>query len=229
MIGNQKGGIGKSLITTLLSTSLSQKPFNKKVLVIDLDNQKSIANARAYDLQAYDTESEPFKILIYDIKELQNNIHLLDIEFDFIFLDVAGKLDNNISVESQEITKALMYVDCLFIPFVSGAFNLDSTLDYYKHIKAVQTQRSLQSRKIKVFGFINMYRHRSKANQFLTDNIQALQAKENIKMMHNFLNDYALFREGDTITSLYDAQSTDTAKQNFTAFFNEFLQLVTEG
>ncbi len=46
MFGNMKGGIGKSTATLLASTALAQPPFNKKVLVLDLDRQGSLIELR---------------------------------------------------------------------------------------------------------------------------------------------------------------------------------------
>ena len=228
MIGSSKGGVGKTSVTVMSATALSQEPFNLKVCVIDLDRQKSIYKTRLFDVQAYERDTVPFDILPYDIKELQSNIQRLDSEYQIIFIDVAGHLDHVQPIESQEITKALVYVDCLFIPFVSGGYNLDSTLEYYEFIKQVQTIRAVQPRNLKAFGFINMHRQRTKANSLLNDEIQALTAKENLKMMSNALNDYAMFRDSDTITSLYDATNTEVAKANFSTWLNEFLGIVQD-
>lgn len=226
MFGNQKGGIGKTAVTVMSATALSQAPFNLKTCIIDLDNQKSVVRLRKFDLQAYETDKTPYDVFNYSITDLQANIAVLDKDYDLIFLDVAGKMDNSQPIEIQEITKALLYIDCLFIPFVGGNFNLESTLDYFQFIKRVQTIRAIQSRNLKVFGFVNMYRHRTKANTFLSEDIESLQAVEQIAMMKSSLNDYALFRESDTITSLYDANSTESAKHNFTAWCNEFITMI---
>jgi cellulose biosynthesis protein BcsQ len=226
MFGNQKGGVGKSLLTTLTATALSQAPFNFKTLVIDLDNQKSIVRARSFDLRAYQTENAPFEVLNYTIAELQENIQRLDKDFQIILIDVAGKLDNTQPIETQEITKALMYIDRLFIAFVAGNYNLESTLDYFQFIKQVQKIRTLQQRNLEVFGFVNMHRVRSRANSFLSEDLEILKQSEPLKMLGTALNDYALFREADTITSLYDPLSNDGAKQNFNQFLNEFIKII---
>ena len=183
--------------------------------------------SRNYDIQAYEIAPEriPYKVLNYTLSNLQTNIAQLDKDNDLIFIDVAGHLDNTKPIEIQEVTKALMYVDCLFIPFVSGGFNLDSTLEYYEFIKQVQILRAVQPRLLNVNGFINMNRQRTKANSILNDEIQVLSAKENLQMMQNSLNDYALFKEADTIKSLYDTY-TEGSKGNFSTWLNEFLDII---
>ena len=119
-----------------------------------------------------------------------------------------------------------MYVDSLFIPFVAGNYNLESTLDYFRFIKTVQLQRALQPRPLNVFGFVNMHRARSRANTFLSEDLDTLRASENLLTMKLSLNDYAAFREADSITSLFDPLSNDSAKQNFSDWLNELLTLI---
>ena len=224
MFGNQKGGVGKSLLTTTTATALSQAPFDLKTLVIDLDNQKSVFRARSFDLRAYQTETVPFEVANYSINDLQSNIGQLDKDYQLILIDVAGKLDNTQPIETQEVTKALMYVDRLFISFVAGNYNLESTLDYFQFIKQVQKIRALQQRNLQVLGFVNMHRVRSRANSFLNEDLEILKQSERLTMLQTALNDYALFREADTITSLYDPLSNESAKQNFTQFLNEIVK-----
>ena len=226
MFGNQKGGVGKTQVSIMTATALSQKPYNLKTCVVDIDNQKSVIRARNFDLRAYQTESVPFEVRSYSIPELQKNIASLDRDFQLVIIDAAGKLDTSQPVEIQEISKALMYVDNLFIPFVAGNYNLESTLDYFRFIKNVQLQRAVQPRPLNVFGFINMYRARSRANAFLNEDLETLQNSENLLSMKQSLNDYAAFREADTVTSLFDPLSTDSAKQNFSLWLNELLQII---
>ena len=132
MFGNQKGGVGKSTLTSLCANTLSTAPFAKKVLVIDSDPQQSIIRRRLEDLQGYE-EATPYKIEAMNLKDLQRDVAQLDQLYDYIFIDVAGKLDSNIPVEQQEVTKFLQYVDHLFVPFVPGNYSLQSSLDYLKN------------------------------------------------------------------------------------------------
>jgi chromosome partitioning protein len=227
MVGNQKGGVGKTAVSIMTATALSQSPFNLKTCIIDLDNQKSALRSRKFDLRAYQTTEVPFEVLDFSIADLQKNIAQLDKDYQLIIIDVAGKLDNTQPIEVQEISKALLYVDCLLIPFVAGNYNLESTIDYFKFIKTVQQQRAIQPRSLKVFGFVNMFRGRSRANTFLSEDLEVLKKTENLMMFETSLNDYALFREADTITSIYDPLSNETAKANFSNFINELLKVIS--
>jgi cellulose biosynthesis protein BcsQ len=228
MFGTQKGGAGKTCVSVMTATALSQPPFNLKTVVIDLDHQKSVVRTRKFDLRAYQVETVPFEVLSYSISDLQANIGQLDKDYQLILIDVAGKLDNTQPVEIQEITKALIYVDYLFIPFVAGSYNLESTVEYFQFIKQVQTMRAVQPRPLNVFGFVNMHRARSRANAFLNEDLETLKESERLVMFDTALNDYALFRESDTIISLFDAKSNDGARANFSTFLNELLSIISK-
>jgi cellulose biosynthesis protein BcsQ len=225
-ICNMKGGVGKTQVSIMLATALSQNPFNLKVCIIDLDNQKSVVSIRNLDLRAYQSETVPFEVFNYRIADLHNNIGRLDKEYDVIFLDAAGKLDIDLPIESQEITKMLMYADFVLLPFVGGNHNLDATIQYFQFVRQVQKIRQLQPRSLTVKGFINMHRTRSRANQFLVEDIETLKQTQSLEMMQTSLNDYALFREADTMTSVYDPLSNDSAKANFAAFLKEFISMI---
>lgn len=226
-ISNQKGGVGKSLLTTMTATALGSEPFNLKVAVIDLDHQATIYKLRQIDKQAYPQDTpEPFTVYRFKVVELQKNIGEIDKAFDVVFIDTAGKLDNETDILQQEISRALMFTDVLFIPFVAGFGNLTATYDYLKFVAQMQDARQLQQRKLRYYGFINQYRARSRVNDFLIQDIEAIQQTESFKVMTSKLNDFAMFKDADTITTLYNPLSNDTAKRNFSDFVNEFIQLI---
>jgi cellulose biosynthesis protein BcsQ len=227
MFGNQKGGVGKTLVSVMTATALGQAPFNLKVAIIDVDDQKSVTYARDIDIRSYpEGTPPPFVVINYKIADLQKNIAKLDSEYDVLMIDVAGKLDTNVDVTQQEITKALMYVDVLFVPFVAGSYVFTATYNYLNFIEQVQAARALQTRRMQVFGFVNMYRSRSRVNQMLVEHISSLTENNNLKMMDTYLNDYTLFKESDTMMSIYDATSNDSATQNFVEWFNELIKII---
>lgn len=226
-ISNQKGGVGKSLLTTMTATALGSDPFNLKVAVIDLDQQSTIYNLRQIDKQAYPQDTtEPFTVFRYKVADFQKNIAEIDKSFDVVFIDTAGKLDNETDVLQQEISRALMFTDVLFIPFVAGFGNLTATYDYLKFVAQIQDARQLQQRKLRYYGFINQYRTRSRANDFLIQDIEAIQQTESFEVMTSKLNDFTMYKEADTITSLYNPLSNDSAKRNFSEWLNELITLI---
>lgn len=228
MFGNQKGGVGKSTLTSLCANALGHKPFNCKVLVIDSDPQQSVIKRRLDDIQGFE-EVPPYKVEAMNIKGLQQEIAQLDQNYDYIFIDVAGKLDSNIPVEQQEVTKFLQYVDYLFVPFVPGNYSMQSSLDYLKTVLKVKKQREKRSRQFQITACINMFEQRTLDDRYLLEEIEELKTFINISFMDNELKRYALFRNTDTLYSFYDTATNDKAKKNFTQWFKEFLKIVDHG
>lgn len=228
MFGNQKGGVGKSTLSSLCANTLSQEPFNRKVLVIDSDPQQSVIKRRLDDIQGYEGVP-PYKIEPMNIKGLQGEAAQLDKNYDYIFIDVAGKLDSNIPVDQQEVTKFLQYVDYLFVPFVPGNYSMQSSLDYLKTVLKVKKQREKRPRQLHISACINMFEQRTLDDRYLLEEIEELKTFINISFMENELKRYALFRNTDTLFSFYDRTSNDKAKKNFTQWFDEFLKIVDHG
>jgi cellulose biosynthesis protein BcsQ len=226
VFGNQKGGVGKSTIATLCANALSQEPFNLKICILDTDRQKSIVEARDFDVEDYEGKV-PYEVFDMDLPTLQQEIYNLDKEYDLIFIDTAGRLDINLDIQQQEITKALMYADYLFIPFRAGNFNLDATLEYLKMVMKLSKLRTDTARPLRFFGFINMFRDRSKTNTDLILEIDNLKTA-GIKFLSTRLRNYTLFEDINTINSLYDVNSTDKAKLNFTVWLNEFIKTLKD-
>ena len=226
IFGNQKGGVGKSTITCLCANALSQAPFNLKVCVIDNDKQRSIAEARNFDVDE-DEKNAPYPVFDMPVTAVQQQLPQMDQEYDLIFIDTAGKLDVDASIETQEITKGLMYCDYLFLPFRAGNFNMDATLSYLNFLLQIQNQRADSARPLNIYGFINMYRSRSKMNDLLISEIKHLK-KGGLNFMISRLNNYTLFEDVDTLTSYYDEDTNDRAKLNFTVWLNEMIQILSK-
>lgn len=227
LFGNQKGGVGKSTLTMLTATVLSQAPFNLNVCVLDADDQRSLSDMRQNDLAQGEDIKAPYEIRPATINDIHRDIRELDRKFDIVFIDVAGKLDLNIAPDKQEIIPYLSYVDLLLMPFVAGNFNVDASAKYLKTVLHVQLSRQLSARPLHVYGFVNMYRERSRVNSYLLDDIQNLRSVVDIQFMETHLRDYALFKECDTLHSLY-SESNDAAKANFRTWIDEFINLLNQ-
>lgn len=228
--GSQKGGVGKSSLTCLCANALSSPPFSYRVAVVDLDKQQSIIKRRLSDQQGIEA-MPPYEVHAWTLQQFQDTergISKLAADVDFIFLDVAGKLDNNLTADKQEIFFFLQYVHFLFIPFVPGNYAMQSNLDYLKGALKVRDGRKKEGRPLDVVGLVNMSEVRTLDDKFLIDEITSLKNMVNIKWMDNALNRYALFRNVDTLESFYDVETKDKAKQNFTTFFDEFLKIISK-
>lgn len=225
-INAMKGGVGKSQTTVMAACALSSPPFNLKTCVLDIDEQASIAELREIDKSVYENQSAPFDVFRMDMVELQKRIADIDKAYQLVFIDARGHLDLKADALQQEISRCMMYADIIFIPFVSGNFNFSANYTYLNFAKQAQSARQLTNRPLSIWAFVNMYRTRSRASQNLVDELKERRGELNV--MGAYLTDYALFREADTFTSLYDPESNDSAKHNFSAWLNEFLNIIQQ-
>jgi chromosome partitioning protein len=216
--GNRKGGVGKSTLTMLTATALSQAPFNKKVLVIDADDQQSLVKFRNDDLSD-DLEAQPsYKIIscLNDIDRLYEIIQRAKGSYDYIFVDVAGRLDDFTK-------KVLFYVDVLMIPFQAGNFSLESTFDYVKFaLKVSQKRESVNMEPITMIGFVNMFIKGRTRYRDAREDLEAFQSY--VTVLENNLGFYSAFMDADTINSMYSERKKDTAKYNFRTWINELIK-----
>ena len=224
LFGNQKGGVGKTTLTALCAAALSGEPFKKSVYVADLDNQQSLIRRRLADLKNFEG-IPPYKVEAKTITELLADINDLDKKHDLIFVDSAGKLDANLPIEQQEITKLLLLADFVFIPIPAGNYALDSTLDYLRFamkVKARRTERPLQ-----IIGLVNMAESRTIEDKLLNEDIAEVQAMiPALRVMAQPLNRYTLYRSIDTLTSIYEPGAQERAKANFATWLNEFYNII---
>jgi chromosome partitioning protein len=225
LFGNQKGGIGKTTLAVLTATGLSQSPFNKKVLLIDNDNQESAIRLRKYDEEHYENKQPPYLIRRMTYQQIVESIVDIDEMYDYVFIDTPGKLDNNLAPEQQEVTKILLLTDYLFMPFKGGALNLDATTDYVKVLLKAKEHRIKTDRPLHVYGVVNFYKERSRINRELKEELEYLKEHAGLEFLETAFKQYVAYEYIDTYESMYDKESTEPVKINYAAFLNEFYKI----
>jgi cellulose biosynthesis protein BcsQ len=150
----------------------------------------------------------------------------MDKNFDIILLDTAGKLDTDVALDTQEVTKAIAYVDYLFLPFVAGMFTFGATLQFFRFAEKMEAERRTAPRPLHLVGFVNLFKFRSRRHTFLLEDITKLLQNNPLDFMENRLGEFASFAEADTYQTLYAPLSSDPAKANFTAWLNEFCKTI---
>ncbi|WP_431293364.1 ParA family protein [Pedobacter sp. P26] len=120
LLGNQKGGAGKSTLTLLLANYLSLVR-KKKVTVLDMDYQASIsAKAEKFKLP----EAEPlYEVIPCDLKIYPAVFSTLKSNSDeLVIIDMPGKMDDD------GLIPVILSADLVLCPFNYDEFSVDSTL-----------------------------------------------------------------------------------------------------
>lgn len=120
LIGNQKGGAGKSTLCMLLAYYLSILK-KKKVTVLDMDYQASISGKFE---KAKILENDPiYEVIPSDLKYFPALLELLNQNRDeFVLIDLPGKMDDDLLIP------VISAAELIICPFNYDEFSVDSTV-----------------------------------------------------------------------------------------------------
>ena len=150
-IANQKGGVGKTTMTTLVANILHfmgglKKDYN--VAILDLDSPQFSTYKRRQKMEAI-VKSNPQKaktlkalqadypedLLVYPatLQEAPALIESLQSEYDFIFLDMPGTLNTGLNT----LGYIYAYVNHFFIPTYQCGDTIRSSMEFFSEIDEV--------------------------------------------------------------------------------------------
>ena len=120
LIGNQKGGAGKSTLCLLLAYYLSMLK-KKKVTVLDMDYQASISGKFE---KAKILENDPnYEVIPSDLKYFPALLELLNQNREeFVLIDLPGKMDDDLLIP------IINSAELIICPFNYDEFSVDSTV-----------------------------------------------------------------------------------------------------
>jgi chromosome partitioning protein len=135
LIGNQKGGAGKSTLTLLLANYLTTI-HQHKVTILDMDYQQSIASKAE---KAKILENDPlYDVVPVDLKQFPDLLHVINNnKQDIAILDMPGKMDDD------GLIPALGAADIVLCPFAYDEFTVDSTLLFAMVVRQINNRAPL--------------------------------------------------------------------------------------
>jgi chromosome partitioning protein len=129
IIGNQKGGAGKSTLTLLLANYLTLTK-NCIVTVLDMDYQKSIS--QKFEKAKILENIEPYQVLAYrlrDYPEMEGTLKKNPKEI--VLIDLPGKLDDD------GLIRVFRSADMAICPFSYDEFSFESTVPFALVLKKI--------------------------------------------------------------------------------------------
>jgi len=198
-VGNQKGGVGKSVITSFIANYIHQtkQQTGLEIAVIDGDDlQGSLINLRNEELKENPSDNYYRLVQISSI-DIPSQIDLLKEEFDIIFIDLPGNL------KQDGVLNCYLLVDVIFIPTQTSQLDLQSTFDFVKLYKnEIVSLRDEEGEKTKIFGFFNRVRTQNKEFKFFQD--EQTKANLPIEFMENSIPDApAIFQRNVSTVNVY--------------------------
>lgn len=135
LIGNQKGGCGKSTLTLLLANYLTQVAV-VKVHVIDMDYQQSIS--QKYEKAKVLENEAPYEVIAASLEHFPVIKELLrDTEGEVVLIDLPGKLDDD------GLMPVFNSADLVICPFAYDEFSFTSTVLFSVVLKKINEKVGL--------------------------------------------------------------------------------------
>ena len=132
IIGNQKGGAGKSTLTLLLANYLTLSK-QKNVTVIDMDYQQSIY--QKYEQAAILENEAPYEVLSAGLEIYPQLLPVLkQNQGDIILIDLPGKLDDD------HLIPVLNSAELMICPFAYDEFSFNSTIFFTLLVKNIHAE-----------------------------------------------------------------------------------------
>lgn len=135
LIGNQKGGCGKSTLTLLLANFLAIEK-KQSLTILDMDYQQSLF---AKSEKAKILENEPFYEIVpaalEDFPLMKKR--MLKSQKDLIVIDLPGKMDDD------GLLPIFSSADLILCPFAYDEFSVDSTILFSMVIKKINSRAQI--------------------------------------------------------------------------------------
>ncbi|MBS1529745.1 MAG: ParA family protein [Bacteroidetes bacterium] len=129
IIGNQKGGAGKSTLTLLLANYLTMVK-KRKVTVIDMDYQQSIS--QKYEKAKVLENEEPYEVVAAGLDDFPGMAELVKAEKEsLVLIDLPGKLDDD------GLLPVFRSAELAICPFAYDEFSFESTVLFSVVLKKV--------------------------------------------------------------------------------------------
>jgi len=217
-IGNQKGGVGKSTITSFVANYLHRELKEKdfKVLVIDADDlQNSLYKIRQEELKTFENE-DFYDLIRMDSKDLKNNLEALKNEYNLVFVDLPGNL------KQEGIVSAYVYIDVLFIPTQTSKIDIDSTVDFVNfYHKTIYLKRKEQGLQTSYTLFFNRVNEKNKDFKEMYNSRNSL----GIPIMDNYIcESIPTFQR--KVSTVYKYNSA--TRGEYSDFINEMINVITQ-
>lgn len=157
IIGNLKGGVGKSSLTSMFATYI-HRVMKEPVVVIDADDdQKTIRTIREDEISQGADENNLFPILNSNSIDAPDSVRFLLDDYKYIFIDLPGNL------KQEGVKNSYLMADLIIIPTSLSKEDLDSTIKFITYLNAeILPRRETVNLKTDLMGILYKVRKRGK-------------------------------------------------------------------
>jgi len=213
---NQKGGVGKSTVTSFVANYIHQEYKDLKIVVVDADDlQTSLYKIRQEELMTAEpqiNEEDCYNLVKMSSKLFSDNVEILIDEYDLVFLDIPGNL------KQAGVIESLMMVDVMIVPIEGTKIAMDSSIDFINfYIENVMKIRLNSNFSTKCSAVLN----RVKVNSLEFKEIKNNRESFPIKIMENYFPESVIFQRGISTINKYESD-----KKSFEPLIKELLEFI---
>jgi chromosome partitioning protein len=179
LIGQTKGGCGKSTVAVQIAVTLAQQ--GKDCLLLDADRQTSVSEWWAE--RQLNHPNHPKIHCMQKYGDIDATLDDLATRYRYIIVDVAGR-------DSEELRSALLRADTVLIPVKpSGVDN-----NALNNMATLVTQSLRINPRMSVYGFLSSAPTTAKGQE-ITQARQAISEYPDILLLNALLSDRKIFRD----------------------------------
>ncbi|MCY7346949.1 MAG: ParA family protein [Pyrinomonadaceae bacterium] len=179
-VSNQKGGAGKSTVTTNLAVELAHRGY--EVLVIDSDaEQQSTMVWSARREQVNESGELPFVQTTHLPAKNLRNVHRLRDKYEYILIDGGARI-------TEEAHAAVAVADYLLVPVKTSELDVESTVQFLKIVSLGMKRNDA----LQVSILINGMNEQSVLGQTV---LEQLEQWEDFKLLKTRLGQYQAFQD----------------------------------
>jgi len=213
--GNQKGGVGKSTLTSFFANFIHFDTDNLVCVVDADDKQMSLDRTRKKELAKGAKENDLYNLIQINSNDFPNIYDSgLKGKFDYVFVDLPGNL------KQPGVLATFVYVDYLFIPTSLSSFDLDSMGIFVELYNEVIEKRKEINETVKVFGILNRFNPRMKEFELFQD----MREKLPFKFLDNYIpQSDVMFQRNVSTTETYKHYRKGNVLKDI---YNEFYEII---
>lgn len=216
VVGNEKGGVGKSTLALNLATMLRNDKTTGKVLLVDADVQASLS--RWNEVRNINDVKPEIPLVSTQGSQIHKTLKQLSEDYDTIIVDVAGK-------DTPELRSSVLAADLIVVPVSVSQFDIFST----KLLRVVIENALPFNEKLKTL-VVNNKRSTNPSLDYEVDDVRGYIEDDNFKIAKTSIYERVAYRRsvplGLGVTELKgplrDVKAINEIKELYKEIKNEF-------